>query len=243
VGANNVNISPVNHTPHLDLRASDWPRFLAQLERARSIAAVTGVGIHVNVAQEHFTAPDDRPAYRILSDPLPKAVRAPVPAAYARSKTSPHWSSALQTPYEVVARRAVEATVELEGHIAVIEAELRDRHTRALPVPYCAPWKALFAQNDGSARLCPYADHMVGTLAEGVLAGPNTAELVRIRSSLAQNAPVLDVCRTCIDDHRHFRIEHLRETSRSLGIAIVPRTPAHSCKLASLTLPRLTVGA
>src|ERR1051325_5497760 len=74
VGANSVNISPINHTPHLDLRRSDWHKFLTELERARPIAASSGVSINVSVAKEHFTAPDDRSAFRVLPEPLPKAV-------------------------------------------------------------------------------------------------------------------------------------------------------------------------
>lgn len=222
LGVNEVNLSPVNHTPELDLKISDWPVFQAQLERAHGIAAEHGIRINDNMRSEHFIVPDGRRLLHVFPE-RPK--RSELPKMPPRREPSGEaWAALLHEPVDRILQRVTTAIARTEAFIQELESEIRRDGVNEISEPYCsAPWKYMFAQNDGTARLCPYLNLDIGRVANGVLRDYNGIALEGIRKSLAEDAPRVQECRRCIDDHRHFRLGVTRETCSSLGIHMGPR--------------------
>ena len=106
---------------------------------------------------------------------------------------------------------------ELERRIDVLETrrkELLGMLPTAHPgLPRCSiPWKYGFAQSNGAARLCPYAEVNVGTLGDVLGCNYNSSLLGQVRSKMDGNTPLLHVCQHCTDEHREFRRDTLVET-------------------------------
>jgi hypothetical protein len=106
---------------------------------------------------------------------------------------------------------------ELEGRVSALERQrkaLLGMLPKAQPgFPYCsAPWKYGFAQSNGLARLCPYAEVAIGATSEVLGREYNSPMLDQVRCSMRGNAPMLSVCKGCTDEHRQFRRDTLQRT-------------------------------
>lgn len=219
LGMQEVHLSPVDHTPTLELCEDDAPVFREQLDLAR--LRYPQVRIFNNLAALHFL-----PGRNTVVDPadLSKASAArSTPEAQPEPLESwPEQGGAASVAFihglEPEQQRA-ELERRLERHLQSLRA-LRQRvraENLQLELPYCAAaWKYGFARSRGDARLCPYADVGLGPV-ESVMAGAyNAALLSELRASMRAGQPCLTVCRGCTDDHRRFRIDSL-QAAQNLG--------------------------
>ena len=215
LGMQQVHLSPVDHTPALELCEDDAPVFAEQLALAQ--ARSSGVRIFNNVASEHFLP--GRNAQVAESDLLKAFVlQAPAAAAADALETWPERDGPAST--NLIHGLGPEAQQtelmrRLRCHqkaLAALRSRLRREHI-ALAIPYCsAPWKYRFALSRGVARLCPYADVGVGSVETVMAGGYNSPVLNEVRQSMRAGQPCLSVCRGCTDDHRRFRLDSLQAT-------------------------------
>jgi MoaA/NifB/PqqE/SkfB family radical SAM enzyme len=209
LGMDEVHLSPVDHTEALALQPQNWTVFVRQLERVQA----GRIKIINNLHPRHFVANRnsqvsevDRQLVRHLAAPLP-----PVKTLSRPIRKLPTQGTHIQN------LPAVTQLEELERRIIMLATRrkaLIDRLPQVqLGLPYCsAPWKYGFAQSNGLARLCPYADIAVGTVSE-VLGGKyNSSLLEHVRASMRDQAIMLSVCQGCTDDHRQFRRNTMQHT-------------------------------
>jgi MoaA/NifB/PqqE/SkfB family radical SAM enzyme len=209
LGMDEVHLSPVDHTETLALRPQDWTVFQQQLEgvKTRRTRVVN------NLQSRHFAAGRDSHVSS-LDHQLAENVATPVPPAEAWPQPPPllptqgtgihHLPAAVQL--EVLARRISALDVQRKVLLGMLpEAQPR--------IPYCsAPWKYGFAQSNGLARLCPYADFAIGAASDVLGREYNSPMLEQVRHGMRGNAPMLSVCQGCTDAHRQFRHDTLKRT-------------------------------
>jgi MoaA/NifB/PqqE/SkfB family radical SAM enzyme len=207
-----VHLSPVDHTPAITLDEADAEVFRDQLAMARKRAP--GVRLSNNIGPQHF-----RPGRNasIEEGDLRRTTRAP--SAIEEVPELPS-NTAGAVPRQFIhgmdpESEAIELHRRLDLHSRALVA-LRERVRReSLPLafPYCsAPWKYAFARSRGDARLCPYADIDAGRITSVLGSAYNSSLLTDLRASMHRGEPCLSVCRSCTDDHRHFRRASLRST-------------------------------
>ena len=216
-----VNLSPVHHTPELALLDEDRERHAQIVAKAREIARSAGVALHDNLRDVHFgmQAPTARPvAARIGSEGL---------CTDCDRRSEPAFRASQATSLEEIERELERVSEELARACDALRERLACRADGGIEEPYCtAPWKYRFLQNDGNARLCPYADVVVGTSADGILESYNSELLTVVRDSLTVSEPRLEVCQHCTDDHRRFRLASTRRTAEALGLPLRSRGAA-----------------
>lgn len=210
LGMDQVHLSPVDHTPALQLGEDDAPVFLEQLALARQRAR--RVRIVNNVQSWHFL-PGRNAA--VAEADLQKAASAGLLPAPPVLET---WPEQEAVPAGLIhgldaQRQQAELRRRLREQQAALRA-LRNRIRRErteLVLPYCsAVWKYAFARSRGDARLCPYADVGLGPVEAVMAQAYNTPLLVDLRTSMVAGDPLLSVCKGCTDDHRRFRLHSLQ---------------------------------
>jgi wyosine [tRNA(Phe)-imidazoG37] synthetase (radical SAM superfamily) len=209
LGMDEVHLSPVDHTEALALRPQDWTVFEQQLAKVQG----RHIRIKNNVQAGHFES--DRNSEQSTIDQQLSALMAAPPL---NADALPLPMLLLPTiDSHIQHLSASEQVDELERRIDVLETrrkELLGMLPTAHPgLPHCSiPWKYGFAQSNGAARLCPYAEVNVGTLGDVLGCNYNSSLLGQVRSKMDGNTPLLHVCQHCTDEHRQFRRETLVET-------------------------------
>lgn len=238
LGMDEVHLSPVDHTPSLELGEEDAPVFAEQL--AQALVRRGRVRIINNLQPWHFLPGRNS---RVAEADLLKASDAQVlPAAQALETWSEHGGDVPQGFIHGMdaKHQLAELDRRLRTHTRALGA-LRKRIRREriqLALPYCsAVWKYGFARSRGDARLCPYADVGLGAV-ESVLAQPyNTPLLVDLRRSMGEGQPALSVCRGCTDDHRQFR-RHSLQSSLDAASAAASESALGRLRRTLASIPR-----
>jgi MoaA/NifB/PqqE/SkfB family radical SAM enzyme len=225
LGMDEVHLAPVDHTPDMMLQPEHAEAFQQQLATARAASALSGLVIENAITPAHFRVDRNsavsthdqarsvpQPGRPRIARPGDAASAAAAPPQARAARRAIHHRRALAQRLEIARRLVVHAL-----HCARLLAILKLGRRRAA-LPWCsAPWKYGFARSRADARLCPYADVSVGTQREAFGGGYNTPLLERVRASLAARAPLLDVCRTCTDDHRRFGADGMTHLLRRLS--------------------------
>ena len=209
LGMDEVHLSPVDHTEALALQPQNWTVFVQQLERVQA----GRIKIINNLHPSHFVANRnsqvgelDRQLAGCLAAPLPPVKALPRPVRILPTQGTHIQYLPAATQLEELERRITFLSARRKVLVGMLP--------QAQPgLPYCsAPWKYSFAQSNGLARLCPYADVAIGTISE-VLGGKyNSSLLEQVRGSMRNQATMLSVCQGCTDDHRQFRHDTLQHT-------------------------------
>lgn len=208
LGMDEVHFSAVDHTEALSLRPQDRTVFEQQLTKARG----QRIKIRNNVLPRHFE-PDRNSRISALDHQLAASLAVPLPRVepLPEPKRPPpiidshiqHLAAAEQV--NELQRRAAALKTRYEALLAMLPG--------ARPsLPYCSiPWGYAFAQSNGFARLCPYAEVAAGAISE-VLGGEyNSPLLDQVRGSMRAQTRMLHVCQRCTDEHRQFRRVALTE--------------------------------
>ena len=215
VGLNEVHLSPVDHTPSLELKKTDIANFTAQIEQAQQLAQSTNLTIFNNIKTEHFregrnseiSTEDTQNVSELLSG------SPPTPQHTQEEDEDLDVIKVLNSNSVFVHELPADGErIELEHRYRKLKTRYKELLNVALnepnriKVPYCsAPWKYTFARSNGQARLCPYADIDVGKVEDVLGTDYNSLLLEKVRRSLADKRPLLAVCQNCTDDHRKFR--------------------------------------
>jgi MoaA/NifB/PqqE/SkfB family radical SAM enzyme len=215
LGMNGVNLSPVDHTPKLALGTEHQAVFVEQLQRATLAAKRAGMALHNNIFAQHFKLTRNAP---ITDDDELKVAQINAIDSTEEQALDPARRIAEQFIHGLTAaaeRQEIERRITQQStHLAKLKSALQ-KAPETLREPYCsAPWKYGFARSNGIARLCPYADIGVGKVGETLGGEYNSILLKQVRQSLADGEPLLDVCRRCTDDHRHFRRDSIGQSLR-----------------------------
>lgn len=220
LGMDEVHLSAVDHTEALALRPQDQAVFQQQLERVSACRT----RVVNNLRSRHFAAGRDS---RVSSLDRQWATDLTTPRAPAEDLPQAIFLlPARATPIQHL--QAAAELEELERRTRVLHTQrsvLRSLLSETQPsFPYCsAPWKYGFAQSNGLARLCPYADVAMGPACDVLGQDYNSPMLDQVRNSM-RDAPMLNVCQGCSDEHREFRRDTL---NRTLVECLQPAPPSH----------------
>lgn len=228
LGVAEVNLSPVTHTPALALCVDDRPLFEQQMDEARRLAAQHGIDLHCDVGQQDFNSAADRKPFTSSSPRVRERSRNMRVVDLRQGNHGETWDGRLHRSLADVRDELLRSATKIEGLVDELTADLA-RQGSDFAEPYCsAPWKMMFAQNDGNARLCCYSELPVGRMQSGVLSSYNTVVLEGIRGSLAQGKPTLEVCRVCTDTHRVLGMAGAHDTREKLGFGIATASNAYA---------------
>lgn len=221
LGMDAVNLSPVDHTPALALGVEHQPVFIEQLQRAKVLAERSGMELHNNIFDQHFSL--KRNAVITKEDFVKVKQTHAVAPTEKQDVEVPHHRITRHFIHRMCAvgqRHEIERRITCQAaHLDALERVIK-RSPGSLHEPYCsAPWKYGFARSNGMARLCPYADIEVGKVLDTLGGQYNSSAVKQLRESMANGEPWLDVCQSCTDDHRFFRRASIRQSRLELSTA------------------------
>jgi MoaA/NifB/PqqE/SkfB family radical SAM enzyme len=231
LGLNEVHLSPVDHTPSIELREEDYKIFRDQITHSYKLADQHNLLIFNNIRHDHFIenqnsviSEDDYVKItnnnkEVASETNHVAERQNAKPSRVADHTPKYIHQfSLDGELQEFERRAE----RLENYLITLTIEAK-RNIDKLKIPSCtAPWKYAFTKSNGKARLCPYADIELGAIRDAYGNIYNTPILQKLRASFSNGDPIFSVCRNCCDDHRKFKIGSLQLYLKRFEKAMLP---------------------